>query len=349
MPKYTFKEIKNRFGGYWRYDILNFYYLANSYFPSEAMLEELKEKLSQLAKNYPSTQRKIAELMAQWKDKPYFTVENLIVGNGSSELIKALNSLVTKITIPIPCFNEFVQLPEEKMHIIETKAENSFQPKADELIEQIKQSNSQWTVINNPGNPSGGLMAREEIEKILQTGVITIVDEAYIDFSPGYSVEDLVLKYNNLVIVKSLTKAAGAAGLRVAYLLTTNQEIKEGVKKYLPIWNINAIAECFIELFPKHQAVFRESIKKTIEDRDYLFEKLKEIPYLTPLLSGGNFVFCKTSKGAQELAEKLLEEHNIFIKPGLHQLSLQSDQYLRIGARPKEDIDKIIKCLKTLE
>lgn len=342
-------KIKSLHGGYWRYDFLDFHYLFNSYFPPKKIIEILKKELPFLISNYPSTQRVIAGILSKWNKKNYFNEDNLIVGNGSSELIRILNQLITKITVPVPTFNEWVQLPPRKIVPFLLDEEDKFRLNPDKLIETIRKTKSDFTVINNPNNPTGNITTREDIEKILKTGVITIIDEAFVDFCQKYSVEDLVPKYKNLVIVKSLTKSMGLGGLRIGYLLTTNEKIRDGVKKYLPIWNINSLAERFIELFPGFKKDYKNSIERTLKDRDYLFKKLKEIPYLEPYKSHANFIFCKTKISGRKITETLFRKHNILIKCGLNQSNLKSDEYIRIGVRTRKDNTKLISAFKKYE
>lgn len=342
-------KIMSLHGGHWRYNFLDFYYLYNHYFPSKELIQVLKDELPVLMDSYPSAQKVIVELLSRWKEKDYFNQDNLIVANGSSELIKALNSIITKITVPIPTFNEYVQLPPRKLNFLFMKEENKFKLDVNELIKEVKNSLSDFTVINNPNNPVGNITTRDEIEEILKEGIITIVDEAFIDFCQEYSAEELISKYENLIVIKSLTKSAGTAGLRVGYLLTKNQEIKNAVKAYLPIWNVNSLAEKFIELFPNFKEDYKDSIRKTIEDRKYLFEKLKEIPFLQPYQSFANFIFCKTDLSSRKIAETLLDEYNILIKYGLNQKILKSDKYVRFGVKTKKDNDRLISALRAIK
>jgi histidinol-phosphate/aromatic aminotransferase/cobyric acid decarboxylase-like protein len=341
-------KIRSLHGGYWRYNFLDFYYLFNVYFPTQKIYEILKKELPVLISNYPSTQKVIAKLLSKWNRKEYFNENNLIISNGSSELIKILNNIINKITVPIPTFNEYLQLPKEKIIPLFLKEEEKFQLNSDDLIKVIRKTKSDYTVINNPNNPTGNVTARADIEKILRTGTITIVDEAFIDFCKEYSVEYLVPRYKNLIVIKSLTKSMGLGGLRIGYLLTTNKKIKDKVKKYLPIWNINSIAEKFIELFVDFKEDYDNSIKKTIKERNHLFKKLKEIPYLEPYEPFANFIFCKTKISSRKISETLFNKYNILIKSELNQLGLRSDKYIRIGVRTKKDNEKLISALRII-
>jgi len=346
--KMSLDEIRSLHGGYWRYDILDFHYLYNHYFPPKELIERLQEKLPKIIDNYPSTHKVIAKSLAKWKDDEWFNENNLVLGNGSSELIKVLNQIMPKVTVPIPIFNEYVQLPKERMNLFLVGEADKFKIDIGALIDSIEESKSEFVVLNNPNNPIGNVLAKSDIEKLLETGVKVVVDEAFIDFCRDLSVEDLVPKYKNLIVIYSCTKSMGFAGLRLGYMLTTNEEVKEKVKGLLPIWNINSIAEAFIEIFPDFRKDYENSIKKTLDDKKYLFEKLKEIPFLEPYESCTNFVFCKTSVSARKLAEILYGRYNILIKDGLNQASLKSDSYVRMGVKTKEDNDKLIEALKQI-
>jgi histidinol-phosphate/aromatic aminotransferase/cobyric acid decarboxylase-like protein/choline kinase len=347
--KPSLKTLRSFHGGYWKYDINDFHYLVNCHFPTEEIYKKLKDKLPDLIENYPSDKRIIAENLSKWKNKSYFSPDNLIVTNGSSEAIKILNQIIDKITVPIPCFNEYVDLPEDKLNIFQLEENEEFSLKTEEFIKSIKESKSNFAVINNPNNPTGKIVSREDIMKILETGVNLIVDEAFMDFSVENSVEDLTEKYSNLIIVKTVTKTMGLAGLRLGYILTTNEEIKDKIKKLLPIWNINSIAEYFIEIFPEFEEDYWNSIRKTKEERKELFESLKEISYLEPHETKSNFIFCKTKISSKELAEFLYEKHDIILRSELNQKELESDNYIRVAVKTKKENTILLKALKEFE
>jgi len=344
--KMSIDGMRSLYGGYWRYNILDFHYLMNHYFPTKEMYAVLQKELPMLCDNYPSCQKVIAKLLSKWKSEDYFNEDNLIVSNGSSELIRFMSFIINKATIPIPTFNEYVKMPANKINFFYTDEENKFKIEIDKLIEAIKKSKSDFVVLVNPNNPVGNILTKTEIKKLLDTGVKTIVDEAFIDFSRENSVENLVKEYDNLIIITTCTKTMGLSGLRLGYMLTTNNEIKEKIRNMLPIWNINSLAERFIELFTEFEEYYWKSIERTVEDKKYLFKKLKEIDYLEPFESHSNFIFCKTTISARRIAEHLFDKHRIMIKDGLNQKNLKSDFYIRIGIKTKSDNDKLISGLK---
>ncbi|HEC92965.1 MAG TPA: aminotransferase class I/II-fold pyridoxal phosphate-dependent enzyme, partial [Candidatus Atribacteria bacterium] len=280
-------KIENLYGGYWRYDFTDFCFLFNLYFPPSNLYLKLAKELPLLINNYPSAQHKISSLLAQWYTDEGFNKENILVGNGASEFIRIFNrQFIKKITIPVPSFNEYEDLNESKINYLILSEEENFKIDPDKFIESAINSNSNFAVIINPNNPTSTVTSREDIIKILENlkhleGII--IDESFIDFTGNrdrYSVQPFVNQFHNLIVLRSLSKEFGIPGLRLGYILTSNKKIKKKVKKYLPIWNINSVAERFLELFPRYQREYEKSIKKIIDDREKFLAQLKKIKML---------------------------------------------------------------------
>jgi len=146
-------------------------------------------------------------------------------------------------------------------------------------------------------------------------------------------------------VVKSLTKVAGIPGLRLGYMLTSNRPLREAVRRALPIWNINAVTERFIEIFPRHAGDFEESLRKGREDRRYMMERLREVSYLEPFESFAGFILCSCALPARELGKALYERHGIMIRDSLTQAVPAKDRYVRLAVRPRADVDRLIAAL----
>jgi histidinol-phosphate/aromatic aminotransferase/cobyric acid decarboxylase-like protein/choline kinase len=340
-------EMRSRHGGYWRYDFTDFHYLYNPYFPSRKLLALLKAELVVLIHHYPSSQRVVAETLSRWKTEDYFNADNLIVANGSSELIRLLRPVVNRMTVAIPTFNEYTAFPPEKLHLYPLDEANGFRMNLAKLADEIDRSGSDFAVLCNPNNPVGDALSPDQIEPLLRSGVNLIIDEAFVDCCDArYSCEPLVSRYKNLIIIKSLTKTTGVGGLRLGYLLTTNEAVKDRIRYDLPIWNINAVAERFLELFPQFIGDFEDSLKKVRRDREVLFRDLEKIPYLEPYPSQANFIFCRTRTSAHLLGEYLFDAHKIMIRDSLNQANLKSDRHIRVGVRCKADNNRLIEALR---
>jgi histidinol-phosphate/aromatic aminotransferase/cobyric acid decarboxylase-like protein/GTP:adenosylcobinamide-phosphate guanylyltransferase len=357
FAKNKFEVIKKLYGGYWKYDFLDFCYLFNDYFPDKKFYSQLAISLPQLLSNYPSGHETLCKMLSRLYKDDSFCTENLIIGNGASELIRIINKeIVNKITIPIPTFNEYEnKLMKEQINYFYLSEDKNFELFKEDFVKSVKESHSNVALIINPNNPTGRINKKEDIIWILEKlkDVFLIIDESFIDFSgdrQGYSVQDLVNNYSNLVVIRSMSKEFGVPGLRLGYIVTSNKIIKEKILDHLPIWNINSISEYFIENFIRYQDTYNKSIKFVIEDRKEFYNDLKNIKYLKIIPSYANFFLCKLLRGsAKDLTEKLFNEYKILIKDCSNKKSLEKNNYIRISIKTKRENDILINALENFE
>ena len=345
-------SVRHRHGGYWRDSHLDFHYLFNQYFPPPELYAELQTAVLSLANSYPSGQRVLAQLLSRWKDAAYFDERHLVVGNGSSELIKLLNDRVLgRTTVPLPTFNEFTVRPSGDIHRYPLEETSGFTLDVDRLLQEVKRSRSRDVVLVNPNNPVGNLASVDDIRRILESGVRLVIDEAFMAFTdPGYSAEPLVEQYDNLVIVTSATKSLGIAGLRLGYVLTTNADVLRRLRDALPIWNVNSLAEYVLESFPRYRALHRESIERIKADREWFSDALARVPYLDPFPSHANAVFCRVRGNGRRLAELLFERYAFVVKEGIQQAELQTRSwYVRMGIRNRDDNGRLVAALESID
>lgn len=344
-------EVRSYHGGYWRYEHIDFHYLFNHYFPTEEFYAELARRLPTVGNYYPSSQAVMAKLMARWKDEEYWSAENLVVGNGSSELIRLLTDhVIGKATVPLPTYNEFVRVPESKIHTYLLDESRSFVLEPKRLVDEARQSQSDWAVIINPNNPVGYLTSLSDIEQVLQSGLSVIVDESFMFYvGARHSAEQLVPRYQNLVVLASCTKSIGIAGLRLGYLLSSNTKVKRAVREHLPIWNINSITEYLIEALPRYRQEHADSIVRSVADTKWFFDQLKGISYLTPYPTFANAVFCRVRGSARRLAEILYNDYNLMVKEGLNQKIPTVGSYVRLGVRNRLDNQKLLAALREID
>ncbi|MCK5026382.1 MAG: histidinol-phosphate aminotransferase family protein, partial [Nanoarchaeota archaeon] len=279
---------------------------------------------------------------------------------GASELIRLINlRLIQKITIPIPSFDEyFGQLEENQINLFLLDKKKDFKIDVVELVDSIKSSNSNSVLLINPNNPTSQILDNDDIRYVLEnTGsdVLVFVDESFIDFADNkerYSCQKLIKEFSNLVIIRSISKEFGVPGIRLGYILTKNELVKKEIKNGLPIWNINSIAEMFIELFTRYDSFYESSIKKIVSDRDYLEKKLENIDFLKIYKPLANFILCEMVNekiDSEELTTKLFNEFNLFIKDFKNKKGLENGKFIRISVRTKEDTDKLVTALEEIE
>lgn len=235
--------------------------------------------------------------------------ENLFVGLGSDEAIDALLRCFCtpgrdKILTCPPTYGMYsvsAQVNDVGIVQIPLDTNRDFQLRVDEINQEIS-SNSliKLVYICSPGNPTANLIRKEDIQKILEhptwNGVV-VIDEAYIDFAPdGSSLAEWVTEWPNLVVMQTLSKAFGLAGIRLGAAFTS-PEIALLLNSLKAPYNIpSPTSELAIAaLSPQHLAVMRKNKESIIVQRERLLEELPKIPGIGRFLGGteSNFLLVE--------------------------------------------------------
>jgi histidinol-phosphate/aromatic aminotransferase/cobyric acid decarboxylase-like protein len=348
--------MEKRFGGYWRFPQLkDFCYLVNPYFPPKKLVDELKNNFDVLLRAYPSGAKQQSILAGK-----IFNIlpEHVAVGNGAAELISSYCSLVTgKTAIPYPTFNEYparfcnsetVQIPVD---------EKTFAYSADDILKTVDKEKADNVLLINPDNPSGNFLKKEEVlyllDELKKRNVNLIFDESFIDFAQKeirYTLidEEIIQKYPNLTIIKSISKSYGVPGLRLGLLLNAEKKVIEKVVKNNSIWNINSFAEYFLQIYDKYKSTYKDSCDKIAEERNRFAKKLSEIPQIRVYPSQANYLLCEYcgKKEISVLCEELLEKHNIFIKNLETKFMFKGKKFIRLAVLSESENDILIEALK---
>jgi len=194
--------------------------------------------------------------------------------------------------------------------------------------------------IASPNNPTGNATSQSNILKLVETGVVVVVDEAYYEFC-GQTVAPLVPKYSNLVVLRSFSKWAGLGGLRAGYgIFSTNiAELIRGIK--MP-YNVNAAAMVAVKESLADKDYLQTKVKAIIAERKRLSDKLKKQGILSPLPSQANFVLCRVVKGNAWKIKQGLDNKGIFVR--YFATPLLSNM-LRISVGKPEHTDALIEAL----
>ena len=283
-------------------------------------------------------------------------VENIILGNGSIELIYMVTEVFPrgfKAVIPVPSFTEYekavlrvggevicVQLPENFALDVES-------------VKKAITNDTRIVYICNPHSPSGTLYSRETILDLVEfchkKGVIFSVDENYIEFaSKGEetTVAGYVKKYENLFVIRSVTKFYGIPGIRFGYgiaaesLIDTLQTVRQP-------WSINSLAG-FATLAAFKDTEFIENTKCTIAKERATFAKmLGEIGALKVFPSETNFLLVKilNLKLTSTLLREELAKEGILIRDCCTFVGFDNS-YFRVTVRSAEDNQKLLNALK---
>lgn len=341
-----------RFGGYWRFNgIKDYCYLVNPYFPTKQMIDKMKYFYNELLFNYPSGQ-KIEKICAS-RMFDNVNEDNILIGNGAAELINNLRYIVGKrIGLTIPSFNEYVRcFPDCEITYINSSDDN-YRLSLNKIIDKLDDVDTM--IIISPDNPSGSCLKYEEVIEILdiakEKNKQVIFDESFMDFANNnYTLidDDILNKYSDLVVIKSISKSYGVPGLRLGVLASGNEKYIKIINNNLPVWNINSFAEYFLQIINIYKKDYMEGCKKIKEERDRFYKELIKIKDLYIYPSEANYFMCKLLSGsANELAEYLLDNNKILIKVLNGKNGFDDGEYIRIAIKSTIDNDYLVKSIK---
>ncbi|MBK15622.1 MAG: histidinol-phosphate transaminase [Chloroflexi bacterium] len=159
--------------------------------------------------------------------------------------------------------------------------------------------------ISSPNNPTGNICTLDEIKTLLNLNLLVVVDEAYYEFN-GFSVANLVNDYENLVVLRTFSKWAGLAGLRIGYGIMPKNIISHLLDIKSP-YNVSTTAESACIASLKDSKFLFENVQKIIKGKEFLFNQLSSISGIKPYPSGANFILfdLPNSSKAAEVYDKL--------------------------------------------
>ena len=352
------EKLQHRYGGYWRFPQLkDFCYLVNPYFPSQKMVDELSASLKTLLTQYPSG----AEQQSILAGKIFGVLsENIVVGNGAAELIASLGEKIEgKVVVPYPTFNEY---PARFSHaeIVPLMSDKSdFSYTADDILSVVKSSGAKTVLLINPDNPSGNFIGKEAMLFLLgelkTLGVQLVFDESFIDFAEKgvrYSLlhQEILEQFENLVVVKSISKSYGVPGLRLGVLASADASYIKEIKQANAIWNINSFAEYYLQIYEKYKGSYESACDKIADERQRFIAQLRAIHGIFVYESQANFVLChlECAKTAAEVAIELIEKWGIYIKDLTGKKCFEQPQFIRLAVRNREDNFSLITALKDI-
>lgn len=310
----------------------------------QELQEYMKENIEKLLVNrYPDTDssKLIDAISKAYKVKS----ENVTCGVGSDELIDCILASCLdeddKVLIPYPSFSmyaEFTLLNCGKG--IKVPLQSDFTYDVEAMKEVIKKEQPKVVFICNPNNPTGCVMAREDIEAILKLSKgLVIVDEAYEDFaSQDISVIPLTSQYDNLIVLRTFSKAYALAGARVGYAIAC-KELIDLINTVKPPYNLNMFTQLAATWAIEHKEVFKANAKKIISQRAYVDEGLKALGFKT-YPSEANFIWTELPDYYfDELAER-----KIYIR----KMTVENQNYYRITIGSPEENEILLSALKEL-
>lgn len=350
------KLYMKRFGGYWRFPgMLDYCYLVNPYFPSPRLKDELRANFDTLLTEYPSGMY-VNSLLA---GKCFGVRQDYVVpGNGAAELIKSLmGRLEGKLGVIYPTFEEYPnRRVKDTLEIFVPQTED-FHYTADDVIGYFSEHRPDSLLLINPDNPSGNYIPYKDVLRLAEwcknEGVRLVVDESFVDFSSEFPHNtllrnDLLERFPDMIVVKSISKSFGVPGLRLGIMASADTELIAFVKKDVSIWNLNSFAEFFMQIYTKHEGDYRKAAEKFGNERGRFYEDLRSIPYLKVYPSEANYFLCEVMPpyNSHNLAVTLLKNHNILIKDCSGKKAFAGRNCIRLAVRNRQDNERLVSALK---
>ena len=343
------------FGGYWRYgNLKDFCYLVNPYFPPKKLLDQMMYFYPTLLTQYPSgmnTQKLLASKMFGVK------TDYLLVGNGAAELINTLGRTMTgRTALSIPAFNEYIRcFPDCEIVSLSGEA-HDYRFEMDELREAASTCDN--LVLINPDNPSGAFLERAQLLELAdlcaEHGTKLVVDESFADFADPavrYTLldDDILEKYPNLLVMKSISKSYGVPGLRLGVCACADTAWTERLRRLLPIWNINSFAEYFFQIYGLYAGQYQAACDAIALRRAEMTERLSRFPFLTPYPSQANYILCRVDGiGSKELAGILLRDDDLLIKDLSEKNGFSGRGFIRVAVRNEADNEALYRALEKI-
>lgn len=277
--------------------------------------------------------------------------ENLIFGNGASELIDAFVRTVKpgKVMTLAPAFSGYEKAAKAygaKLVYFPLHAEEDYRLKAN-IIKEIEKERPGLLFLCNPNNPTGTLITPKLLEGIADTcarlETYLLMDECFLRFSPEFKERTMrkkIFQYDNLFVIDAFTKFYALPGLRLGYGMSGNTELLENLKWQLPEWNISALAQIG-GIYASLETYYAERTREYVEEeKRYLGDVLRALG-MKVYDSAANFIFMYSNKPIYTL---LLKE-GILIRSCQNYMGLSSGYY-RIAVRTHEENKVLAETLQ---
>lgn len=309
----------------------------------ESIENEMVEALKNSALNrYPDPNAtKLVEGFSK-----YFNInpECVTAGNGSDEIISVImNAFLQKgdkILTLEPDFSMYRFYAEiAECESVKYQKDDNLDVNIDDVIALANSEKVRIVIFSNPCNPTSRIVTKDDVRKLINnTEALVVLDEAYMDFAEDESLLNEFEKYDNLIILKTCSKALGSAALRLGFAVA-NKTLTNVIRAVKSPYNVNSVSQALGEVLFSHPDYIDNCIETVVNSRKELYSRILEIKsdkiekvYETHT----NFVFMKV-KNAKQVFEKM-KENSIIIR--------NMGDYLRITAGTKYENEKMLETFK---
>jgi len=331
-------------------EIIDFSANINPLGISPKIKEVLVKSIDQLS-HYPDPECKEAKK----EISGYFKIdyENILLGNGSTELIYLIVQTLKpkKVLIPVPTFCEYERALNSNnvsINFYKLKEKQEFLVSIDEIIPQL--AGIDLVFLCNPNNPTGTFLHREEIlilvKEIQRRKIFLVLDEAFIDLYEEESFIKDVKNYDHLIVLRSLTKFYGLPGLRIGFGVSSPKLIKKLETQKIP-WSVNSLAQIAVREVLRDEKYISKSRSFLLKEKKFLYRELSNIKGLKAYKPSANFIFIKLLKNiSSEILQNHLGRKGILIRNCSNFRGLEKGSFIRVAVRNRKENIKLLKELK---
>jgi len=270
-------------------------------------------------------------------------LENIMCCNGGDELLRiALQAFCDEtrpMAYPVPTYSLYPVLANlQGCDAVEVPFDSEFN-----LPAKLTGTGAALTIVCNPNAPTGSFISVEELTSLAdELNAVLLIDEAYVDYAEKNCAR-LVKDFDNVIILRSMSKGYSLAGIRFGYAIA-QPDLIIGLMKVKDSYNVDAVAIAVATAAMKDQQYFRQNVEKVKAEREELTKQLRAMGFDVPE-SQANFVLAESkSYKAEDIYDKLVQR-NIYTRyfnvPGLN-------NKLRITIGTKQQNDKLISALKDI-
>jgi len=269
--------------------------------------------------------------------------DGILTGNGSNELIQAVMLAVvgpgTSVVIPEPTFTLYGLLTAilggEVVHV---GLDEDLEYDGEAIRKARGQRNAALTIVCTPNNPTGGILALEDIASLCAEGDgLVVIDEAYHEFS-GESAVPLLRAHPNLIVLRTFSKASALAGLRVGYLLASPELVREIHKARLP-YNVNFFSQLAAATVLDGEGLtfLQGNVRRLVESRERLFAALRAIPGVRPYPSRANFILLELLRADPKTVFESLYRRGVLVRDVTAYVRLSRCLRVSIGSESENE------------
>ena len=335
-------------------DLIDFSSSINPLGPSPRALEAIKNSFEQLPLYPDSNSTSLREAIACHFNG--INKDNVIVGNGSTELIYLFAQVFLKkgdiAVVPAPTFGEYANAAARSgSKVKQVKMSRDFQIEPN--VFKRKMEGSKVVFLCNPNNPTSMLIPHETLvellEKAREENVVVFLDEDFIEFVDNEnqnSFVNTVDKYPNLFILRTFTKFYGLTGLRVGYGIADEETIEVFSRVKMP-WNVNSLAQAAAMAALADKDYSRKTMEVVRSERKFLSDELSHVKGFRVFPAHSNFIFLDIRESgctAARLREKMVK-YGILVRDCSSFAGLDS-YYVRVAVRTRQENERLLEAFR---